>query len=158
MLIETRPARGVRIFAAALGLGGLFGAISGVFATIFSAYAYAAFRGDSIRGAVDFPGIVLYAPILACFGCCVGVVLGAVIGTIVVTHDAIHGRATERFIRGAVFAVTGGVTLLAGALTAHVVSSTPLIARLAAFCIIPGAFAIALGQYGARWLIRAVQR
>jgi hypothetical protein len=139
----------VRIFGTALGLGGLFGAISGVFGTILSVYAYG--------HAVDFPGIVLYAPILAAIGFCVGVVLSAVIGFIVVVHDAVHHGATERFIRSAVLAVTAGVTLLAGVLTAHVESSTSLIARLAAFCIIPGAFAIVLGQVGARWLVRAVQ-
>jgi hypothetical protein len=153
--VETRVQRRVRIFGTALGLGGLLGAVSGVFATPLSARAYAALRGDSIRGAVAFPGIVLYAPILAFFGACVGVIFGAVIGFIVLVHDAVHGAATERFIRGAVLAVTGGVTVLAGLLTAHVDSSTPLIARLAAFCIIPGAFAIVLGQVGARWLVRA---
>jgi hypothetical protein len=145
--VETRLQRGIRIFATALGLGCIFGAISGVFATILSAYAYG-------RG-VEFPGIVLYAPILAAIGSCVGAILGAAIGFVVVVHDAIRGGASERFVRGAILAVTGGVTLLAGVLTARVDSSTSLTARLTAFCIIPGAFAIVLGQVGARWLVRA---
>ena len=148
--VETRVQRAVRIFATALGLGGLLGAISGVFATTLSALAYV--------HVVEFPGIVLYAPILAFLGSCAGVIIGAVIGVIVLVHDAVHGCVTQGFIRGAVFAVTGAVTLLAGVLTAHVESSTSLMARLTAFCIIPGAFAIVLGQVGARYLIRAAQR
>jgi hypothetical protein len=156
--VETPTQRRVRVFASALGLGGMFGAISGVFATTLSAYAYAALRGDSVRDAVHFPGIVLYVPILATIGFCVGAVIGAVIGFVILVHDAVHGGASERFVRGAVLAVTGGVTLLAGVLTARVDSSTSLIARITAFCIIPGAFAIVLGQAGARRLIRAVQR
>jgi hypothetical protein len=136
-------------------LGAMFGAISGVFGTAAAAAVFDLVNHPSL--VPQALGWVLLAPVSAPVGAFVGFFLGALAGGITATlvrdprAHTTHALATR--VRIAIVIPTGAFALI---LLSSAVD-TGDVAFGAAVAVL-GAFAVGLGQFGARWLIRAAQR
>ena len=137
-----------RVFVRAILLGAIFGAISRALAYPVMAVAAGIQDGDSVITLLGTLRLFAFAPVTGLLGAGVGTVIGVVIGIVVAPfapYMSANTRAT--FIRAVVLVITIGAMLIVGR-----VSHFSVI-----WCVVPGAFAIVLGQVGARWLITEAQ-
>jgi hypothetical protein len=134
-----------RLFVRAAFLGAIFGAISGALAYPVMAIAAGIEDGESVTTLISWVRLLAFAPATGLVGAGVGIAIGVIIGLVVASIGP-HVRAGTFpvFVRGVVLVVTIAATFVAW----HI-SHGSLI-----WCVIPGVFAIVLGQVGARWLIK----
>jgi hypothetical protein len=140
-------------------LGAIFGAISGALVLPIAAVVLAFDRGESVARSLSHVDLLVFAAIPGCIGAIVGGLIGLVIGIVVALFiPIVSARAVPRFVRGVILAVTIAATIGVGVIAFNGTSPDSTFERLFPWCLLPGAFAIGLGQVGARWMIRAAQR
>jgi hypothetical protein len=147
--LVTRWEHRLHVFVAAAILGGILGAISGALALPVMAIAAGIQRGESLASLIGWIGLLAFAPIPGTIGLGVGVTIGVAIGLVVaVVAPYVRAGVMPWFVRSVVLVATIAATLIAGNASHYSVI----------WFVIPGVFAIVLGQVGAHWLIKVAQQ